>query len=267
MDRRIQVALSVAIIAALILAGAYAAGWFRKTSTAEITCSITHHEGNQGISYKLSVGPSLEEVASEEFGEIGPGEITEVTVVYEWDGRDPRIAYVDFTLAGYISGEHKVILADSYIEVIPDGEYRIECHIYLLDNATNHPYREDVCVLYPVRVPSTFSSAGILELNLTNQDLDDLKRVHVLVDGDWRASCVLGPHSSRGLSIPVGWYSPLPVHTRMCSSVLMNPRTLHIHKLWRSKMAQPWMFPWQSDEPMLQSDFRLSLGPKGIRPD
>ena len=214
MDRKVQVALLVVIIAALVVAGAYAAGWFRKTSTAEITCFIHHEEGSEGVAYIISTyeddwSPWVDKF-DERRGEVESGEVAEVIITHKWDGIGPSTVSVELSLlqigdSGRTFWDHRCLM------MVPGGHYRFDCHVLLRpsDEVSVERSIQDVYMIEPsIRDIFTQYGSATLELSLHNDDPDDSNHFLVSVDGESRVYGNLGPMSTRSITLDVSWIEP-----------------------------------------------------------
>lgn len=206
MDRRLQILVVAVVVIALVAIYALSAGWFSRPNSAEITFCVVNDEGDDTVEYWVKMGPPpLPLSEGILYGEVAPGETDEVTVDYEWDGEGSAGAYVMLELFGQISEISKRYEDGAYVDLIPGGRYRIECHIYINPEQTDmYTTIEDVYMLLPYTMePFAGPYSGTLSLDIRNSIADDWNRFDVYVDGTMRAVGVLGPQSSMNLTIPV----------------------------------------------------------------
>ncbi|UCE91305.1 MAG: hypothetical protein JSV90_07800 [Methanobacteriota archaeon] len=221
MDRRVQIALLVVIITALVVAGVYAAGWFRKTSTAEIICYIHHEEGSEGVGYNVWTSEyeppySPLEALDERSGEVAPGEVAETIIMHKWNGIGPSTVRVHVHLSCIQAGENRVILHGTTLMMVPGGQYRLDCHILLKpsNEVTEYGvYIQDAYTEYP-SYRDLFSQTGSagLEFGVHRDNPDDDKRFSVFVDGELRISGNFGPLSTHNITVDVLWDWPREYH-------------------------------------------------------
>ncbi|UCE80574.1 MAG: hypothetical protein JSV94_05320 [Methanobacteriota archaeon] len=221
MDRRIQISLLVVVIAALIVASAYAAGLFRKTSTAEIICYIHHEEGSEGVGYVVWIsepeGPfSPWDAFDERYGEVEPGEVSEAVIMHKWDGIGPSTVRAYIKLSCIQAGDSRTTWEGTNLMIVPGGQYRLDCHILLRpsDEVTEYGVNiQDVYTEYPSYrdLFAQYGSAN-LELSVHNDNPDYENAFSVFVDGEHRISGHIGPLSTRNITVDVLWDWPWEPH-------------------------------------------------------
>lgn len=216
MERRLQAVLTAVVIAILIIALAYSYAILQRPSKATITCSIHADEGTSHAFYHMKIYPvtmdhwpyyTWDDITDEKLDDVQPGTTIEVIMTHEWKSDAPSRLSMEINLNCLVSGDLKHFMNGFQLEVIPGGDYSMQCWFSLSED--DDELQWSITVEQPTLLdPFSSFSSGELQLSLYNHDPDSDIDYDVIVNGYGRAFGLIGPLSWCNLTIDVPWEWP-----------------------------------------------------------